>query len=160
MIAGGELPQRFALQFLRRLCCQVAFGFRGRESFWSQKPPPSFLCLCLSFSVFPLCPSLACHYLLEALCAIERTQLHRCVAWLAVCSVCLEQPPPPGPPALMKSCRGSIWQLLIRCGGSCPQTPSPLSFPPTTSLILSAPLKQGKLPGGGIHHGFGPGRCV
>lgn len=66
---------------------------------------------------------------------------------------------PPGPPALMKSCRGSIWQLFIRCGGlSCLQTSLP-PFP-STPLILSALLKQGKLPGGEIHHGFGPGRYV
>lgn len=41
--------------------------------------------------------------------------------------------------------------------GFCPQTSSP---PSTTSLILSASLKQGKLPRGGIHHCFGPGRYV
>ena len=138
--------------------------FRGIESFgfsiWSQKlhiPPLS--------SVF-VSPSLFVPGSHASTCwrdctlhAVEGTQLHRCVAWLAVFSICLELTTPPGPPALMKSCGGSIWQLLIRHGASVPRhllhpsTPPP----PLLSLILSAPLKQGKLPGGGIHHRFGPG---
>lgn len=54
-----------------------------------------------------------------------------------------------------------LWRLHLAAShstwGRCPQMPPPFPFP---SLILSAPLKQGKLPGGGIHHRFGPGRYV
>lgn len=80
--------------------------------------------------------------------AIVGPQLHRWVVWFAVFLFFFNHSPgaatAPGPPGLMKSCRRSIWQLLIWHGASVPR-----HIPTTTTLLIpSAPLKQGKLPGG------------
>lgn len=90
-------------------CCPTWSTPRRRESFGfsilSEKPciTSILLCFCLnltvSLSIF-LCISLSVPDSHICICwrvcmlhAIEGTQLHRCVAWLAVFSICLKQPP-------------------------------------------------------------------
>lgn len=107
MIAEAELPWTFALISFGSL---FTFGFRStwsalreRENIWTQTPhipyTPLFrfvsdlLSVCFSQCFF-LPDSHACaRWRVFMLHAIEGTQLHRCVACLAVFSICLEQPP-------------------------------------------------------------------
>lgn len=120
---------------------RAAFGFRREKVLVSvsgvtRHTPsllPALLCLCLFLTCslcFPSCTpslSLPCMPLLAGgfVCHRENPAAQMCCL---ACSL-LRSPgaaTPPGPPALMKSCRGFIWQLLIRCGGlSCPQTSLP-----------------------------------
>lgn len=103
MIAEGELPGDLpciSLVLSPLEGCLVSrerkFWFQYVESKASHTPHFSqFLPVFLFPLYFSLCPRLACLYLLEGcmLHVIEGTQLHRCVAWLAVFSICLEQPP-------------------------------------------------------------------
>lgn len=131
------------LAFLWRL----AFGFssvwsmlKGVRKFWFQHleseatHTPNFpLFLTSSLSAF-LWISLSVPASHASVCwgvcmlhTTEGTQLHRCVAWLAVFSICLEQPPLQDHRPWW---RGSIWQLLIRHGASVPRHLPP---PPTVS---------------------------
>lgn len=102
--------------------------------------PATFLCFCLSLtgslSVF-LCISLlvsdshACTcWRVWMLHAIERTQLHRCVAWLAVFSICLKQPPLQDHRPWWRAVESPFGSFLFDMGLLSPDT----SHPPTPPL--------------------------
>lgn len=118
-------------------------------SVWSHKLP-SFS-FCSFWKKKKRFPWFMCSYLLEGLCAwchsgTSAAQMG-CLVRSFFCFFFNHSPgaaTAPGPPGLMKSCRRSIWQLLIWHGASVPR-----HIPTTTTLLIpSAPLKQGKLPGG------------
>ncbi len=101
MIAKGELPWRFALPSFGASPLEGCFWFQlsvvdagGERKFSSFSVclwlPPSLFSLCVLF--VPDSHASIC-WRVCMLHAIEGTQLHRCVAWPAVFSICLEQPP-------------------------------------------------------------------
>lgn len=159
MIAEGEVRCGFDLHsfgaFWFHFSVVDAGGVRKKllvleSGVRSHTYPPglSSVPVCFSLSCF-LCPWLKRFYLLRGFRAREGTQLHRCAAWLAFLFFFLHMPGaanPPGPPALMKSCRGSIWQLLIRHGVSVPRrlTPSPLSLILSVSLWNKGSCQEGE----------------
>lgn len=170
----------FCLAFLRRLW-RAAFGFRsvwlmlrGGESLGfsisSQKlhMPSTFLCFWLAPSQFPLWisplsvffffvydPHSSCWWLCM-LHAAAGTQLHRSVAQLAVFRTCLEQPPLQDHRPWWRAAEPSFGSFPFDMGLLSPDTPTTPSPPLLSSRVFL--WNKGKLPEGGIHHSFGPGR--